>query len=161
LAFAREMKLEPAGGLGNTKGTVMKRVLLFVAALVFVLGGCGGSDTRESLADDTMKVMDKYAAALGSVTDEASAKAAGEKIDALVPRMKKLSERSSALGKPTADQNAAMEKKYKPRLQKMMKWMMPAVFKIGMDPKLQQPLEGPMKRFGEAGKGAELDLGNS
>jgi hypothetical protein len=133
----------------------MKVLRVVVVAALLSVPGCGAADTHDAVAEDMVKLMEEFAAAIGGVKDEASAKAAAATIDGLVPRMTKLSERAKALPKLTQAQEDAMQKKVEPRVQAATSKMMAGGFAMAANPELSKIVEPAMERFGDAAKGAE------
>ena len=75
----------------------VRKHLLSLALLVpLCLAGCG--DSHEGLIEEMAKLPPQYNEALSSVKDEATAKAAAEKIRALTDEAKALTERMKKLG---------------------------------------------------------------
>jgi len=69
---------------------------------VSFLTGCSGGDTPEKLGQDMVANMKEMGAILTSITDEASAKAAVPKIEAVRAKMRGCRDRAEKLPKPDA-----------------------------------------------------------
>jgi hypothetical protein len=119
----------------------MKRLisLPIVSMLLFVATGCGG-DTHESLAAETMPVMRDMVATLGTVKDEASAKSAKPKLEAIAKKMKSINERRTKLPAATEADMKAMLDKYGTEMEELQQKMIPAMMAIQFDPKIQAVL---------------------
>jgi hypothetical protein len=117
-----------------------------LSALIIVGGGC--SKTHESIADDEISKMKDFQNALKDVKDEASAKAAAEKIKAIAADLKKLKEEDDKLPKATDDEKKKIEEKIKKASDENEKEMQAVMAKIGSDPKLAAPI---MQAIMEAG----------
>jgi hypothetical protein len=76
--------------------------------LTLILTGCG-RDTPESVAADASSLMKEFGTALDGVTDEASARDAAAKIDALTARAAAIDERVKKVA-ATPEGQAAFEK---------------------------------------------------
>lgn len=74
----------------------MSSLVIMVALLA---SGCSGGDTAESVAKDMVANMKEMGSILTSVTDEASAKAALPKIDAVRAKMRDCATRAKAAPK--------------------------------------------------------------
>jgi hypothetical protein len=86
----------------------MMLMLMLALALSFV-SGCGGDgDTAERVFGDMAANMREMSAILSSVTDEASARAAVPKIDAVRARMRDCARRARAVPRPDAATEQAL-----------------------------------------------------
>lgn len=77
-------------------------LLMFVLAISLVSGCGGGGDTAEKVFADMTTNMREMSSILTSVTDEASAKAAVPKIEAVRARMRDCAKRAKAVPRPDA-----------------------------------------------------------
>lgn len=84
---------------------------LLVLPLLVSLSGCG--KTHESLAEDQMKVMEDVVATLKTVKDEATAKAAAEKLKTLKAKGDELEKQMKELGEPPAELKTKYDEKAK------------------------------------------------
>ncbi len=82
----------------------MKTMLLVLALALSLVGGCGrgGGDTAEKVFADMTSNMQEMSAILAGVTDEASAKAAVPRIDAVRANMRDCARRARAVPRPDA-----------------------------------------------------------
>jgi len=115
-------------------------------AMAIMLGGCGG-DTHESLAQEGVSAFNEFASILEGVSDVESAKAAVPKLEAVGQKMADLKKRADALGKPTPEQNKALEEKFTKEMSTAMDKMMAASMKLADKPEVQKILEEPMKKL--------------
>ena len=87
----------------------MKNAAFGIIVLVaFILTGCGGAETADSIAKDMVANMKEMGAILASVTDEASAKAAVPKIEAVRAKMRDCAKRAKAAPKIDAATEAKL-----------------------------------------------------
>jgi hypothetical protein len=112
-------------------------ILAFVfAACALVLGGCGGGDSHEQVADDIAMQMDRLATAITAVHDKASAERAVSDMKAIVEEMRKIEARAKALGEPSAESRAKLNAKMKAKeaeLQKRFAGSQAALMKAGAE----------------------------
>lgn len=116
-----------------------------VAALVLFVGGC--EETHDSITNKAVGKMEEFAKILEGVKDEASAKAAVSKLEALGEEMKKLKEQADKMGKPDADAEKKLKEKYEERMKTAMGKVMKESMRIGTDPKLGQHIQDAMKNL--------------
>ena len=67
--------------------------------LAVLLVGCGG-DSHEKASEEVRREMDRFFAVMGSVKDEAGARAAGAEIDEILAKLDGLAQRYEAMGEP-------------------------------------------------------------
>jgi hypothetical protein len=103
----------------------MKTMMLALARVLSLVAGCGrgGGDTAEKVFADMAGNMHEMSAILASVTDEASAKAAVPRIDAVRAKMRDCARRARVV--PRAD--AAAEPRLDTPAEAMQREIMPAV----------------------------------
>jgi hypothetical protein len=103
----------------------MMKTMMLVLALALSLAGCGrgGGDTAEKVFADMTSNMHEMSAILASVTDEASARAAVPRIDAVRAKMRECATRARAVPKP----DAATEQRLDAAAEAMQREVMPAV----------------------------------
>lgn len=118
----------------TVRSLTLPAVLAF--SLVF-LAGC--KDDHESLMKGMIGKMNDLTAALKTVTDEASSKAAAPKVKSIATDMQELQKKAEALGKPSADEDKRLQEKYEKQLQEAMGGFMGEAMRIGMNPKLMTP----------------------
>lgn len=121
---------------------------------VFALGvltwtGCGG-ETREALAESMMKSMDEMADVLVSVKDEASAKAAVGKLEAISATMKSLTDKIKALGDAPADVQSKLDEKMKAKQAEIQKKMNTFMQNVMSNPSLMEIIAPAMQKMGES-----------
>lgn len=101
----------------------MMLILMLVLAFPFV-GGCSSDgDTAQRVFADMTANMREMSAILTSVTDEASAKAALPKIDAVRAKMRDCARRARAVPRP----DAATEQTLDAAMQAVQREVMPAM----------------------------------
>lgn len=116
----------------------------FFATIVFSLclvTGCDKAPTHESIAEDSVSLMEEMAAILPTVKDEASANAAKPKLKALAEKAKALKAEEEKLSKLTNEQQAALLKKHEARMTKVFETMIKEGFRISADPKLSSVMD--------------------
>ena len=103
----------------------MKTMLLVLALALSLVGGCsrGGGDTAEKVFADMTANMQEMSAILAGVSDEASAKAAVPRIDAVRTKMRDCARRARAVPMP----DAAAEQRLNAAAEAMQHEIMPAV----------------------------------
>lgn len=105
--------------------------------MMLVLSGC--KDDHESLLKDSIGKMNDMTAALKSVKDKDSSKAAAPKLKSIGEDMAALKKKMEALPKPSADEDKKLKDKYEPQLQAALKGFMDEAMRIGMNPTLMTP----------------------
>lgn len=120
----------------------MKKTLALAAfGAALLCFGCGG-DTPESVADDSIDLFTEMTDIMTTITDEATAKEAAPKIEALAAEFKVLMEKGEALGEPSEDVKKKLEEKMSAAMDKFLKEMM-RVFQIeGAKEQLEKAMEG-------------------
>lgn len=103
----------------------MRTMKLFVLVLALCLmGGCGSSsDESDRLFADMSTNLREMSAILTSVTDEASAKAAVPRIEAVREKMRDCARRASTMTRP----DAATEERQNKAMQELMAEIMPKI----------------------------------
>jgi peptidoglycan hydrolase CwlO-like protein len=98
----------------------MKRLILVGLTLVLAcaVGGCGGTEKHEAVMKELIGALNDFASALESVKDNASAKEAAAKIDKVTAQLGDIAKKAEGL-KATKAQNEALEKKFKPEMEKL------------------------------------------
>ncbi|MFT3897564.1 MAG: hypothetical protein QM719_07690 [Thermomonas sp.] len=131
----------------------MKTLMLVLALAFSLVGGCsrGDGDTAEKVFADMATNMREMSAILASVTDEASAKAAVPRIDAVRTKMRDCARRARAV--PKVD--AATEQRLNAAAEAMQREIMPAL--LGERQRLQARPE-LMAILSPALQGMENDL---
>jgi len=99
------------------------RITMTAAFLGLVLSACGG-DSHEAIVEDQADLMDEILDILEDVDDQASAKEAAKKIEALSEDMAALAKRAQEMGEPTPEQQKRFEEIMKPRQERMQAVMM-------------------------------------
>jgi len=85
---------------------ITSRIILLAAV---VLAGCGGGDTPQSLSKEMMGNFNIMASILEGIDDEASAKGAVPKIDAVRASMRDIAKRSKGVKTDAATDKAISE----------------------------------------------------
>ena len=89
---------------------MIKTMMLMLALAFSFVGGCsGGDDTAQRVFGDMAANMKEMSEILTSVTDEASAKAAVPRIDAVRARMRDCARRARAVPRPDAVTEHALD----------------------------------------------------
>ena len=102
----------------------MKTMMLMLMLAVSLVGGCGsGGDSAERVFADMTANMREMSAILESVTDEASAKAAVPRIEAVRAKMRDCARRARAVRRP----DAATEKRLDEAVLAVQREVMPAI----------------------------------
>ncbi len=125
----------------------MVRALAAACAVMICISLTGCKTDHESVMKDSISKMKELVSILKGVTDEASAKAAGPKIEAVSADMKKLQEDAKKLGDPPKDKQDELMKKYASELASVQADMMKESTRIAMNPKLSTILEPSMKNL--------------
>ena len=104
----------------------MKTMMLALALVLSLVAGCsrGGGDTAEKVFADMATNLREMSSILTSVTDEASAKAAVPRIDAVRANMRDCARRARAVPRP----DAATEQRINEASLAVQRDIMPAVF---------------------------------
>ena len=117
----------------------LSSILVLFMTLSFI--SCGGADTHDSVMNESLTLMDKIGAEMKKVTDKASAEKSKPTLEALVADMNTLKKRVDALGKPNAEQEAELKKKYDEKMKKALESFMGGMMKANMDPEISQVLK--------------------
>ena len=112
-------------------------------ALAIVSTGCDSKPTYESLRKDGIATMKEMIEVLKGVKDEASAKAAKPKLDALGKKMETLEAESNKVEKPSAEEQKKLDEKFQEDMFKLVGELATEIDRIGSDPKLVAVL-GPI-----------------
>jgi hypothetical protein len=130
----------------------MKKVLsgLMFAWLLTTCSGCGGGYSKaEEATKEMLSSMNDISAALESVKDKETAKAAAPKIEAAVERLKAATKKAEGVKGTQADKEK-LEKEYMPKIQeastRMMQASMTAAVASGGDPTFLKAI-GKMKNL--------------
>jgi hypothetical protein len=130
----------------------MKTMMLMLVLAVSLVGGCGsGGDSAERVFADMTANMREMSGILTSVTDEASAKAAVPRIDAVRAKMRDCARRARAVRMP----DAATRKQLDEAMQAIQREVMPAIVAARQRLAAQPPL---MAILAPALQGMENDL---
>lgn len=127
-------------------------LMLMLALTVPHAGGCGrGGDSAESVFADMTANLREMSEILTSVTDEASAKAAVPRIEAVRAKMRDCARRARAVRRP----DAATEKRLDEAMLAVQREVMPAIADARQRLMAQPPL---MAILAPALQGMENDL---
>jgi hypothetical protein len=132
----------------------MKTMILMLMLAVSLVGGCGsgsGDDSAERVFADMSANMREMSAILTSVTDEASAKAAVPRIDAVRAKMRDCARRARNVRRP----DAASQKRLDEAALAVQREVMPAIVTARQRLAAQPPL---MAILAPALQGMENDL---
>src|SRR5579872_5087790 len=97
----------------------MRRSLLFGLALVLAVPAtsrAADTEKHEALIKDMIKSLDDLGDALESVKDKDTAKTAAVKINKICDKFNEIGKKAQDLPKLSKEEDAALEKKYKPQL---------------------------------------------
>ncbi len=130
----------------------MKAMMTMLILAVAVLGGCGsGGDSAERVFADMTANMREMSAILTSVTDEASAKAAVPRIEAVRAKMRDCAIRARAVRRPDAETGKRLDE----TMLAVQREVMPAIVAARQRLMAQPPL---MAILAPALQGMEDDL---
>lgn len=130
----------------------MKAMMTMLILAVAVLGGCGsGGDSAERVFADMTANMREMSAILTSVTDEASAKAAAPRIEAVRAKMRDCARRARAVRRPDAETGKRLDE----TMLAVQREVMPAIVAARQRLMAQPPL---MAILAPALQGMEDDL---
>jgi hypothetical protein len=101
----------------------MKTMLLMFVLAISLLSGCGGSDSAEKVFGDMAANMREMSAIMASVADEASAKAAVPRIEAVRARMRDCAKRAKVVPRP----DAATEQRLNETMLSVLAEVMPTI----------------------------------
>jgi len=101
----------------------MKTMMCMLMLAVSLLTGCGGGDSAERVFADMSANMREMSTILESVTDEASAKAAVPRIEAVRAKMRDCAKRARSVRRP----DAATEQRLDAAVQAMQREVMPTL----------------------------------
>ena len=118
-------------------------VMSLVLSMLFVVG-CDTKPTHESITKDMLGQMKEMVEVLKGVKDEASAKAAKPKLEALKKEFDAMKDEADKMPAPSADVEKKMKEKFEPELEKLRNELVTEMTRIGSDPKLAAQLEGAM-----------------
>jgi hypothetical protein len=128
--------------IGDSGDMVMKYLLTFaVASLSLICTGCGGGDSHESLAGESLTTMKDLVATFETVKDEETAKAAKPKLKSLSDKMNALNERQAKLPAMTEADVNAIDKKYGKEMEEVQLKLASNVMRLGFDPKIRPVLD--------------------
>jgi hypothetical protein len=119
-----------------------------VLVLALALTGCG--DSRDSVIKDSISDMKKLVDVLKGIKDEASAKSAADRIKAITENMKAIKARADKLGKPSPEEDKALQAKYETEMKSITTDMGREMLRITMDPALREPMMQAMEQLQEA-----------
>jgi hypothetical protein len=125
----------------------MKQIFAWVLILITFIGVSGCKSKHEAAISDRLSYVKKLTAVLQGVKDEASAKAAVPKIEAIAKDMKALMEDMEKMGEPSKEEMEKLTKKYKSDAEKAGLDLMKEMARISTDPKLAAVLGGAMKNL--------------
>jgi DNA anti-recombination protein RmuC len=88
-------------------------------------------ETHETYAEESLKALDHITDVLAPVKDKKSADEARAKLPELSKSLNELKEKASALGEPTKEQKAELDKKYKSRFETSLKKFRAEAVRVG------------------------------
>lgn len=129
-----------------SRGFMTKRLAFAaVAVLGLVLAGC--KDSHEKVISDSVSKMKEVVAVMKTVTDEASAKSAAPKIQALGDDMKKIKDRMDKLGKPSDSEDKRLQAKYEKELREVTSDLMKESMRISFNVKGSTAVQDALKNL--------------
>ena len=123
-----------------------KTTFAIVVLAAFVLTSCGG-DTAESVSKDMVANMKEMGTILSGITDEASAKAAVPKIEALRVKMRECGQRAKNVLKPDAATEQKIEEAMRSGMQEAMMSIGVAQERLMSRPELMAIIEPAMQNM--------------
>ncbi len=131
---------------------ITKCVALMVGLFALPLTSMAADQAAfEASAEKMIEAMNKLAAIIETVTDEASADAASASIKELTQKeMVPIAREMKALGEPDEAMEKALEEKYQAKMEESSNRMMTAMMGIAQkDPALMMKIQGAMEEFGK------------
>ena len=123
----------------------MRKLSIAIIMLAsFVLTGCGG-DSAENVAKDMVANLNEMASILTSVTDEASAKAAVPKIEAVREKMRECAKRAKAVGKVDAATETKINEMMQAGMTQAMQSIAVAQERLAAQPQLMAIIQPAMQ----------------
>lgn len=111
---------------------------------VVLVSGCG-QETHESFMQENIDQMKKMVDAMKKIKDKDSALAQVDTFKSIESKFKSIKERSEKLPKLSAEQEKALEDKFKSQVDPLMQEMLAEVFRImSLGPEVQTVLNGVM-----------------
>jgi len=112
------------------------------------LAGCGkGPDTHAQIASDVAAQLQVVTNAIATVTDKASAEAAGKKITDAAGEIDKVAARMKKLPKPTQQEDTAIRSEMKPKMEAIRTQMQSSMTRLQGKADALTALQGPMMRL--------------
>lgn len=111
----------------------LKTILALPVLVALLLAGCAPDDA-ESLVKQTVAVMDETAQAMATIKDEASAKAAVPRLQALARRRKLIEEKITTVKTPPQAEQIELQKKYAARLSEVTAQLMQESVRVSAVP---------------------------
>ena len=118
----------------------MNRMIALSLMFALLVVGSGCKDTHAKLADESMPIMRDMVATIETIKDEATAKSAKPKLEAIAKKMKSLEERRNKLPAPTEAEFKAMLEKHGKEMEELQMKMVQRMLAIQFDPKIQAVL---------------------
>jgi hypothetical protein len=116
-----------------------------IVLTLFLLTSCGNGDTAENVARDMVANFKEMGAILTSVTDEASAKAAVPKIDAVRAKMRDCAKRAKAAPKIDSATEAKINEMLQTGAMEAMTTVAAAKQRLMTQPELMAIIEPAMR----------------
>ena len=124
--------------------------MVALCTLALVLSGCGKS--HESIAKEVMVKFQDLDDVMKGITDEASAKAAPDKVKAIAADMKKLKEEDDSLGKLTKEEDEKIRNAHEAEMKTIQADMEKQMQRIMQDPKLAPSMMDVAKQMMDLGQ---------
>ena len=125
----------------------LSRICVTMMAAV-ALAGCGkGADTHAKIASDVAVQLQAASDAIATVSDKASAEAAGKKITDAADQIDKVAVRMKKLPKPTEQEDTAIRSEMKPKMEAIRTQMQSSMIRLQGKADALTALQGPMTRL--------------
>jgi len=121
------------------------RIIMTAAVLGLVLSACGGN-SPEALVDEQFDLMDEMLEIVEDVTDEASAKEAAKKLEALGEKLADLQKRMEKMPDPTPAEQKQLEARVAARQADYMKRSQEFGAKMMQYPELMEAFSKAMEK---------------
>jgi hypothetical protein len=129
------------------KELARRDLLALVLLVMFSLTGCSGGDTAESVSREIVANMKEMGAILNGITDEASAKAAVPKIEALRAKMRDAGQRAKKVPKIDSATEQKIGESMQAGVMEAMASIVAAQEKLSARPELLAIIEPAMKNM--------------
>lgn len=128
----------------------MTRLLSLALALAtaLVLAACGGGNSHDAVAKESVDTLTEVGDTLEKVTDKASAEKQVGKLEKLMTKMGDLEKRKNEVGEPSAEDLEAMKKKYEAKMTAAMEKVMKEMMRLSSNAEVMAIIGPPMEKMG-------------